>query len=214
METKRDEDGQPLNRGLHHQRLVGRSADELIGICKGILADGAVVDGEAEFLLQWMEANRQYLDRWPFDHLYARVATFMLDGRLDEAEECELVQLLADLGGPGGVALGENPACESLCDRPAPQINFAGSVFCVTGKFVSMKRPDIELLILDRGGTMKSSISRKVGYVLLGAYGSRDWLHSNCGTKLQDVAEFRKRGVVIPVVAERDLLRQVGISTS
>lgn len=43
--------GQTVNPRINHARLADCAIDEQIGICKGVLADGIVDDGEAKFLL-------------------------------------------------------------------------------------------------------------------------------------------------------------------
>ena len=45
-----DKNGQPINKEFGAARLNDQGIDELIGLCKGILCDGSVVQGEAEFL--------------------------------------------------------------------------------------------------------------------------------------------------------------------
>ena len=41
-----------------------------------------------------------------------------------------------------------------------------GKTFCVTGKFETMKRSDIEKIITDRGGKLSGSVSKKTDYLL------------------------------------------------
>ena len=41
------------NFTLRQQR--DRAADELIGLCRGVLADGHVSSGEAQFIRDWIE---------------------------------------------------------------------------------------------------------------------------------------------------------------
>lgn len=52
-----DPDSQPLNAAYRSQAVANRQVDELIGIVKGVMADGMVHQGEAEFLLLWMRTN-------------------------------------------------------------------------------------------------------------------------------------------------------------
>ena len=55
------------------QQLQDRLIDELIGICRGVIADGHVDESEAIFLGQWIENHREIADRWPVNILYSRV---------------------------------------------------------------------------------------------------------------------------------------------
>jgi hypothetical protein len=38
---------------------------ELLGLVEGILADGAVVEAEAVYLKQWIEAHFELRNQWP-----------------------------------------------------------------------------------------------------------------------------------------------------
>lgn len=55
---------------ITHDRRSERTTDELIGICRGILADGAVSRPEAAFLSGWIERNSDFVDTFPFNHLW------------------------------------------------------------------------------------------------------------------------------------------------
>lgn len=51
-----DQNGQPV-RNIHAARVSTRTVDELIGLSKGIIADGVINEAEAAFLVQWLEEN-------------------------------------------------------------------------------------------------------------------------------------------------------------
>lgn len=201
-----DEHGQPVASYFHSRRLVGRSADELIGICKGVLADGVLAFSEAEFILRWMQANACYINQWPFDHLFARLAAALEDGRIDSQEEAELLQILSDMANPSLGVAGESSSNELLCDKPVPTIVVESRVFCLTGKFVSGPRKEIEGIILSRGGSVATNVSRKVNFLVIGSHGSRDWLMSTHGTKIMSAAELKEEGHPISVIAERNFV--------
>lgn len=203
------EQEQPLTRGFHRQRLMGRSADELIGICKGVLADGAVTAQEVQFLLSWMEVNADYVSQWPFDLLYQRLVTACADGEISGEEERELIGLLADMTGPGVQQAGGNAPNEVLCDDPSPAIEFKDRRFVLTGAFAIGKRSVVEQWIVKQGGQVVGAVNRKTDYVLLGSVGSRDWLYSTHGTKLLAAADLKTQGHHIAVIAERHALRSM-----
>lgn len=195
-----DDNGQPVVRGLHYRRLVGRSADELVGICRGVLADGVLAREEVFFLRDWMMRNAEHLQTWPFNVLFARLTAACEDGVIDHEEERELLGLLSEFTGVGGAPL------EMLCDSPAPTITFEDRRFVLTGAFAVGRRADIGEWIGGQGGEVVSSVSKKADYLLLGSVGSRDWLFSNHGTKLQAAADLKMSGHHIAVVAERHAL--------
>lgn len=55
----------PAHFTLRQQR--DRAADELVGLCRGVLADGAVSSQEARFLLDWCERNAHLGSDYPFN---------------------------------------------------------------------------------------------------------------------------------------------------
>jgi hypothetical protein len=72
---------------------------ELIGLCKGVLADGTVNLTEADFIFQWLKQRPGVLDTWPADVLYALLGKVLADGSLTDDEEVELTELLVDITG-------------------------------------------------------------------------------------------------------------------
>jgi hypothetical protein len=61
-----------------------RLIDELIGICRGVIADDNVDEREAIFLGQWIENHRDIANRWPVNVLYARITEMLKDGVLSK----------------------------------------------------------------------------------------------------------------------------------
>src|SRR5258708_2121395 len=104
--------------------------DELIGIVRGVLADGVLVVEEARFLIDWLNRNepvrRSFFGKKLYDALYRALA----DGVLDADEEDVLVGLL--LSFIGGTPRGGNDLSYSTTlplDQPPPKIEFLGQSF-------------------------------------------------------------------------------------
>lgn len=200
-----DQHGQPLVKAFRGSAVADRQVDELIGLVKGVLADGAVCPNEVRFLLQWMEANREAADMWPAKALYPRLAAAMADGHLDDDEEQEVMSLL--LATVGGIAApsADAPNFSSalpLCS-PAPMIQFDGRVFCFTGKFNSGTRDWCSAQVEARGGRSVSGITRKLDYLVIGELGSRDWMHSSHGRKIEKAVSYRDEGASLRIINEQ-----------
>lgn len=202
--NQRDADGQPLIRAYRSEAVAERKIDELIGIIKGVLADGNVSQGEAEFLLQWMNSNRDAAAVWPASVLYPRIEAALADGVLDSDEEKELLDLLlATVGGNTAPQIGESSDATTLpISRPVPQIVFLERTFCFTGKFYSGTRDWCHQQVILRGGLPADSITKKLHYLVIGEIGSRDWLHSTYGTKIQKAASYAAGGAPLMIVSE------------
>lgn len=201
--TPRDEHGQPLNRAFRSEAVIDRQIDELIGIAKGVIADGHVCKPEAEFLVRWMETNRQASRLWPATVLYPRLTAILADGMIDEMEESELLQLLVHTVGGNAPARGEaSMSTELPYTKPPPMIEFKGHTFCFTGKFYSGTRSWCEDQVAMRGAQC-CAISRQLTYLVIGEIGSRDWIHSTHGRKIEKAIQYNESGCSIGIIGEQ-----------
>ena len=73
-----------LGRSRTSIRIQDRLIDELIGISRGVIADGEVDEREAIFLGQWIEQHREVAGKWPVNVLYARLTEMLKDGILSK----------------------------------------------------------------------------------------------------------------------------------
>lgn len=117
--------GQAPSRAIRAAAVRDRQVDELIGLVKGVLADGHVAEGEARFLLDWLTTNVDARDTWPASALYPRLARALSDDRLDADEASELLALLAQTVGGNAPARGEASMATALpLDDPPPRSRF------------------------------------------------------------------------------------------
>ena len=65
-------DEQTLNR-LNGDRLQSRQVDELIGLARGLIADGSINQAEVEFLEKWLVTNLSVSRQPLIATLYDRV---------------------------------------------------------------------------------------------------------------------------------------------
>ena len=192
----------PTRRAASERRVATRNMDELIGMCRMVLADGVVDDHEARFLLDWIEKNYHAAQEWPGSVLYPRLAAAMKDGHLDPDEESELLEVLGKVAaGPPSVA---GPAVSGAVpyDHPAPTILFKEQRFVLTGQFVYGPRRRVEATIEERGGEVASAVSGKCQYLVVGTFGSEEWLHSTHGTKIIKAVELKAAGKPIRIVTD------------
>ena len=79
---------------LGSERIAASQVDELIGIARGIAADGQINLAEAEFLQKWLAANVSISDQPLIRTLYTRINEVLSDGVVDEQESRELLDTL------------------------------------------------------------------------------------------------------------------------
>ena len=204
----RDPNGQPANRAFNRKLRTGRETDELLGLCKGLLADGVVNQAEAEFLANWLHLNRETSDQWPADVLYQRVASMLQDGVVDKSEELELLSLLIEVTGGDASRLSAHSLSTGLpISDPVPDVVIPGKRLCLTGKLVFGSRDRCKTEIEKRGGSFADGITADLDYLVIGVIGSRDWIHSSFGRKIEKAVGYRTKGHPLAIVAEEHFLK-------
>lgn len=208
MRAKRifnDYGGAPV-AAITAQRRGDRDGDELIGICRGILADGAVNKAEADFLLGFLRRHDEFHDRYPFSVLYARVRDALKHGVLDGEEERHLLEAVQSLvGGETADAGGSASLSTTLpLDQPPPIVEFENKRFVVTGTFRFGPRRVVVDTIEQRGGRVTQMVSLMTNYLVIGEIGSRDWIHSSYGRKIEAAVDLREGGSRIAIISEEN----------
>jgi hypothetical protein len=57
--------------------------------------------------------------------------------------------------------------------------------------------------IEEGGGIMKGGCSMETHYLLIGTFGSEEWLHSTHGTKIIKAIELKRSGAPLAIVSEK-----------
>jgi hypothetical protein len=67
----RDAPRLPLTFNLHFNRArrAERDLSELLGLAKGVLADGIVTESEAALVRQWIQGHSDAVEQWPVNVL-------------------------------------------------------------------------------------------------------------------------------------------------
>lgn len=201
-----------MSDALHNRfggdRITSRQIDELIGIARGLIADGMINQAEVEFLQRWLVANSEISDQPVLRTLYNRVQEILADGIVEDDEKSDLFDTLDRLT-RRDFELGEVLKATSLplCD-PAPTLTFPGVVYCFTGTFTYGQRKHCEAAVVDRGGSV-GGLTRKTNVVVIGAYATESWKHSSFGNKIVKACEYRDAGVPISIVSEEHWSRHL-----
>jgi len=183
-------------------RVQDRLIDELIGISRGVIADGVVDEQEAIFIGQWIEQHREVSDKWPVNILYTRLVEMLKDGVLSKDEQKELMATLRDITGESSVFQEPNRSTTLPLDNPAPVIDFEDKTFCLTGRFVFGTLRDCEETIVDMSGSVVQSPSQETDYLVIGELGSPDWVHTTFGRSIERGVELKQQGFAIKIVSE------------
>ncbi|QGW76909.1 NAD-dependent DNA ligase [Pseudomonas alkylphenolica] len=198
------------SRFYHQARIDRRSADALLGIAAGLTADSSINQQEAEFLKSWIEQHLAHLDDPVINLLYRRLADMLSDGVLDADESTELLDVLQQFTGVPNSSVRPFAAPTTLpLNNPAPVLDWSERVYLFTGAMAFGPRKECEALVLERGGLIGGSVSKKVHYLVVGSVGNEQWLHSSYGTKIKKAVEIREAGGGIAIVSEEHWQRAV-----
>ncbi len=199
-----DPHGQPFNVQFNHARRCERDLSEMLGIAKGMLADGVVNDAEAVYLAQWGQNHPDALTCWPMNLIFSRLNQFFKDGRIDDSERAELKDLLTHLiGGTASLLLGYEAATTLPLDTPPPLICWGcDELYVFTGRFAYGTRATLEREVKARGGTCERAVTRRTTFLVIGTFGSHDWQHTTFGAKIRKAVKLRESGFAIRIVGE------------
>lgn len=192
-----------LHTRYHRARLDDRQVTELVGLARGLIADGQLMDSEIEYLEKWLAASEGITSNPIVADLVRRITEARADGKIDEDERIDLYTALAKFTGSEEFELGEvlKSSTLPLC-KPKPQIIFNGMQFALTGTFVYGTRKDCETAVTERGGKV-GSVRLNTSYLVIGQYASDEWVQSSYGRKIEKAMEYRdKRGLPLHIVSE------------
>lgn len=207
-----DDHGQPRNRRFGAARRADSEVQELLGLAKGIIADGVVTDEEANALRKWMRANAYAADVWPLTVLSDRLGRIFADGRVDDEERAELFELLC-------AATGEKPSASTEMNRatrlplnePQPELRFTGSFYVFTGKFAYGTRAACQQVVQARGGECERDVTQRTNVLVIGILGSEQWMHSTHGRKIEKAVHYRANGLPLAIVSEEHWASQLRV---
>lgn len=188
-----------------------RQVDTLIGLCKGLLADGKIVQQEAEFLQAWLVQN-SYSKNPLIVSLLDRINVMLEDGVLDNEESQALLALLKQLTGENS-ALGELAKPSTLpISNPPPEIETKDKKFLFTGKFVYGARADCMNAVRNKGGIVAGKdVTKDLDYLVIGTYVNENWVHETFGRKIQTAVRYREKYSKPEIVTEEHWLKQLNL---
>lgn len=196
---------------FNRQRIDDRHIDTLIGLAKGITADGKVDQNEAEVLLNWLAQSRDISEHPIILNLFDKVCSFLEDDVLDVDESSELLSILLRISGDPS-EFGEIAKTSSLpVNDPVPSIIFPDKLFLFTGTCVYGTRKQCQKAIEELGGINAPSVSKKLDYLVLGTYVTDSWIHESFGRKIEKAMKYRDDGIPVAIVTEKNWLLSGGI---
>jgi len=173
-----------------------KATNEICGLIRGLLADGAVSEGEARYFRDWVKARPELLRDPLFASLVTRVDRVFADGIVTSDELIELKDIFTEYAGPE-----ETPTTLPL-DKPAPKLQIKGQLYCFTGKFLSGTRDWCCEQIESRGGRTTNTISTDLSVLVIGSKVSHAWANQTYGRKIESAVGVKQEGYKLAIVVE------------
>lgn len=193
---------------FNRKSIDDRQIDTLIGLSKGLVADGRVNQAEAEVLMNWLMQSRQASNNPVILNLLDKVSAMLEDGVLDEDESSELFSILRKISGDPS-EIGEVAKSSSLpIDQPEPGLIFNGMSFLFTGTCAYGTRKQCQEAIEALGGVNAKNVTKSLNYLVLGTYVTDSWAHENYGRKIEKAMRYRDEGAPLIIVTENHWLNE------
>lgn len=184
-------------------RIDDKQVTELIGILKGIIADGTLDKSELEMLVKWQAANPGVRQNPVVAKLYQNIDDILsIEGSVKE-RIAALVLLFTKFTG-SDFEIGEDlKATAAFFCNPVPPVTIPGRHFCFTGTFLFGSRRDCESAINERGG-FAGSLTKKTDFLVVGEYATESWIQPSFGRKVEKALELQRSGTGLAIVSETD----------
>lgn len=197
---------------FNRNKIQDRQVDTLIGLSKGLAADGKVDQAEAEFLLSWLVQNRQASENPLIENLLNKVSEMLEDGVLDKEESEELLKILHSISGESS-EIGELAKTSSLpINEPLPSVVIHDNTFLFTGTCAFGTRKQCQEAIESLGGINAKGVTKTLNYLVLGTYVTDSWIHENFGRKIEKAMEYRESGLPLVIITEEHWANESGVS--
>jgi len=187
---------------FNRKNIQDRQIDTLIGLSKGILANGEVDLKEAEYLYTWLIQSALASDNPVIHNLLEKVDAMLADGVLDSEESTELLNILQKISGDPS-AIGELSKSTSLpINNPPSTIVFKDKTFLFTGTCAFGTRNQCHDATKSLGGKIASNVTKSLDYLVIGTYVTDSWIHENYGRKIEKAMNYRADGEPINIITE------------
>jgi NAD-dependent DNA ligase len=175
----------------------------MVGLVRGVIADGKVTEEEAQRLSEWTLEHPEVATLYPVNLLSRRLERIFRDGRVDAREKTRLSAMLSQLAeNPSGFGGGFPLATDLPTTQPPPEVVFEGQAFVFAGEMSYGPTHACEREVVELGGRCEGAVNRRTDYVVIGSLSANDWSQLDFGKLIDEVVQYRARGVPIAVITE------------
>ena len=176
--------------------------NEFEGFLYGLAADGKLGRCEFDQLCTRLGQYRDIVTKWPFCIVSDALDKILRDGPVSSIELKELCELIQQITGTNftkdGDAVG---GATTMFSSPVP--TFKGKHVCITGKFLSGTREQVQSKLVSLGAIPQGGVTRQTDILIIGTFCSRDWIHSSTGRKIERAVELKREGHGLIITNEK-----------
>lgn len=192
--------------------IITSSIQFLAGLLHGIMADGTLSDQEINLLKSWVDTNDFLAGTYPFDEINSLLCAILEDKKISAEEREQLMAFFSNvidftssynLSEKDFAGLREKYSISGICAL-CPEITFSDKVFCFTGESYRATRSEIAEQIKNLGGIVRSGVTSKTDYLIVGNAGNPCWAYACYGRKIEDAMSLRKDGGKVIIANETD----------
>lgn len=195
----------------YYYNAVTTDLQTLQGLCHGILADGEITDKEIFDLDRWLDDNEHLNTYYPYDEIRSLVLSIISDGKITEDERLVLKAYFSQFVNLANTDIQQkikedtkDVNISGLCTSE-PVVDFDGKTFCITGVLKNETKESLKQKIINLGGIITDSVTKKTDYLIVADNGNPAWAFSCYGRKVEKAVNMRKDGHVITLIHEFDL---------
>ena len=179
IENNSRNDNKRITINYSEETICLRELNEYLDM---VIQDGIVTLEELHPLCDWLATNSHLEGQYPYDVIYEEVEKVLEDGLFDKEESIELCITIKELLNP----MSSDKIFEDLDYK----IDFNNKSFVITGEFnCGYSREQVTKQIESKGGIVKTGVSKKTDYLIVGSGGSEQWSQGNYGGKIKKAIE-------------------------
>ena len=97
---------------------------------------------------------------------------------------------------------GQSASADLPLTQPPPEVIFEGQSFVFGGEMAYGPIHACEREVRERGGLCERTVNRRTDYIVIGGFAAADWAQTDFGHLIDDVVQYKERGVPIAVITE------------
>jgi len=176
-----------------------KAIQELKKILQDVVSDNVLTEDEVYRLKEWLINNEEYHRSFPFDQIRSTIENALEDNVLEDTELQEMLKIFKHINKPlfyGGIT-------------KMSKSKLLGKSVCIDGDFLNGSYDEIKNCLENNGFVVKSGVSSKVDFLIVGELGSNDWAFDNYGNKILKAMELQFKGKDIKIVKEKTFFKML-----